>query len=404
MDPRQKITRCLHTDSRREALARAPAVEAEIMAYWEALAAGRAQDAAARWEAARRLCESRGYEYRPFADLARPEMLAELFARLERLAGPGHVAPREEAAAMLGLVDAPSFTMTEALAEFFKATPERVLGKSERKAALWRRTRERAVEYFVAAVGDKDMAEITREDAMAFRAWWQERCAKRGLDLDSANKSFSHIDDVFQTVSDLHNLGLKSPFSGLRFKVKNENKRPPFSIGWIRNRILAPGALDGLNEEARDVLLVMVNTGARPDEIVGALREEFRVGDAIPHLRIRPRDGHPLKNDQSARDVPLLGVSLDAARRIVARGGLKRYFMNANKWTAAAGKYMRENGLRESPAHVPYSLRHSFEDRLLAAGVDERLRIELMGHKYDRPKYGDPPLDLRAAAIAKIAL
>ncbi|SHN63218.1 DUF6538 domain-containing protein, partial [Oceanicella actignis] len=26
VDPRQKITRCLHTDSRREALARAPAV------------------------------------------------------------------------------------------------------------------------------------------------------------------------------------------------------------------------------------------------------------------------------------------------------------------------------------------------------------------------------------------
>ncbi|WP_366942749.1 hypothetical protein [uncultured Paracoccus sp.] len=44
-------------------------------------------------------------------------------------------------------------------------------------------------------------------------------------------------------------------------------QRPPFSSGWIQDKLLAQGALDGLNEEARAILLAMVNTGGRPSEI-----------------------------------------------------------------------------------------------------------------------------------------
>ena len=49
---------------------------------------------------------------------------------------------------------------------------------------------------------------------------------------------------------------------------------------------------------------------------------------------------------------------------------------------------MRENGLFETPDHVLYSLRHSFEDRMLAAGVDERIRRDIFGHRLDRERYG----------------
>jgi hypothetical protein len=46
---------------------------------------------------------------------------------------------------------------------------------------------------------------------------------------------------------------------------------------------------------------------------------------------------------------------------------------------------MRENGLRETPEHSVYSLRHSFEDRLLDRDVDERIRRDLMGHALTCP-------------------
>jgi integrase len=38
---------------------------------------------------------------------------------------------------------------------------------------------------------------------------------------------------------------------------------------------------------------------------------------------------------------------------------------------------------------VFYSLRHSFEDRLLRADVDERVRRDLLGHALGRERYGE---------------
>ena len=39
--------------------------------------------------------------------------------------------------------------------------------------------------------------------------------------------------------------------------------------------------------------------------------------------------------------------------------------------------------------HRIYSFRHSFESRMLEAGLDFGLRCTLMGHRNPRPEYGD---------------
>jgi len=177
-------------------------------------------------------------------------------------------------------------------------------------------------------------------------------------------------------------------------------------VDWIRNRLLAPGALDGLNEEARDALLIMVNTGARPSEIVGALPEELAVEAEVPHLRIRAREGRTLKTAASKREVPLVGVSLEAARRAAARGGWSKYLLKPDTLSANVNKFLAKNGLKETPRHTAYSLRHSFEDRLLEAGVDDRVRARLMGHAYGkREAYGTGgSLKFLAKAVERIAL
>ena len=51
-------------------------------------------------------------------------------------------------------------------------------------------------------------------------------------------------------------------------------------------------------------------------------------------------------------------------------------------------KFLSENGLKESPRHSVYSLRHGFEDRMLEARFDERIRRDLLGHSLDRERYG----------------
>ena len=406
VDPRSQVRTALHTDSRSEALARAPAVEAEFLAMWEALAAGEVTDAARRYEAARQLCAARGFVYRPIDELVRDASDDDLTARLAGLASPDHVAPAAEVEAMLGLVDQPSLTVTEALPRFLALTRDRLVGMSTPQLKRWRQPRERAVRNFVTAAGDLELSSISRADAVTFREWWIDRVQRDGLNPESANKDFGHLRDVLGTVSDLLGLDLDLPFDKMRLKKAHSAEVPPFSTAWLRGTFLAPGALDGLNPDARDPLLVMINTGARPSEILSSRPEDFAVHADVPHLSITQREDRRLKTAQSERNIPLAGVSLDAARRIVARGGVSaRYAFQANRWSAVTNKFLTENKLRESPAHRVYSLRHAFEDRLLEAGVDERLRVELMGHKYGRPAYGrGGSLKLKAAAVARIAL
>lgn len=407
VDPRQKVTRALWTDSEREARIKAAVVEAEIMAHWEALAAGHDGDAAASYEAACRLAQARGFPYRPLSELAAGP-LDEILSRIEALQrADGTLAPPPEAAAVLGTQDRPPVSITAALADFIKfSAVERQAGKSKSQIRRWRQPRERAVGTFVALNGDLDMTAIGREHAQRLRDHWAGRIARDGLDMGSANKDIGHLSDLFRSWSEYHALGLANPFAGLRFKgKKTRTVGLHFSEAFIRDRLLAAGALDRLNDEARDVLLVMVNTGARPSEILGCAAGAWQLAAAVPHLDIACQIARVLKTEMAPRQIPLLGVSLQAARRIAARGGIGHYLDNADGWSATVNKYLTENGLRETPKHTAYCLRHSFEDRMTEAGIDDRIRAELMGHKYSRPDYGrGGSLATRAKALALIAL
>ncbi|WP_167620075.1 tyrosine-type recombinase/integrase [Paracoccus ravus] len=319
----------------------------------------------------------------------------------------GSFASLVEAGAILGAVEAPAVTLSGALAEMIQfAAVERLSGKSEAQVSRWRTTRDRAVANFVKVCGDLPMKEISRANAQAYREAWAARIKAGEVGPNSANKDIGTISDLFRTWAEYHALELPNPFAKLRFKgVKTKTKGVPFSVQFIRDKLLRPGALARMNDEARDVLLIMVNTGARPSEIVGLTAEGFALGANVPHIDISKQAGRVLKTQTSPRQIPLLGVSLEAARRIVARGGIARYRDRADTWSAVVNKFLSENGLRETPEHSAYSLRHSFEDRLTEAGVDDRIRAELMGHKYERPDYGrGGSLELRRKALALIAL
>lgn len=148
--------------------------------------------------------------------------------------------------------------------------------------------------------------------------------------------------------------------------------------------MLAPGALSGLNTEARCILLGMVNTGYRPSESVGLLREHIRLDTDIPHISIEPT-GRTLKNQASRRIIPLTGVSLEAFKE--CPDGFPRY-RDGDSYSEIINRYLEVKKLRESPDHTMYSLRHSLEDRLLATETDERIRRDILGHSLGRQRYG----------------
>lgn len=56
--------------------------------------------------------------------------------------------------------------------------------------------------------------------------------------------------------------------------------------------------------------------------------------------------------EPGSRDVPLLGMSLAAAKRSAAWARSQRYFHNAGSWSAPANKFLKENGQRGTPDHA----------------------------------------------------
>ena len=183
-------------------------------------------------------------------------------------------------------------------------------------------------------------------------------------------------------------LDLKFTTDGLALADSAAKKRTrlPFSDSWIREKLLEPGALDGLNADARYILLGMVNTGYRPSEGAGLMPDEIKLEGKVPHILIQPNANRSLKNIHSERYIPLTGVSLDAFREM--KNGFPRYAANSATLSGTVNKYLSENKLLETPAHSLYGLRHSMEDRMLEAGIDERIRRDILGHGLKRERYG----------------
>ncbi len=408
--PVTQVRQALHTDSRTEALRRAAQVERERMAEWEALAAGDGAAAHRHYAAAVELAAARGFPYIPLSDLASGD-LETLVKRLLSLSRDGDVdlASPAAAAAVMGTVPVVLPDLRGAWEEYRDRTaPDRAL-KSAAQERRWRKLRETMVAGWESAMVEKGHApdvpvdKITRAMALDYRDAWATRIAA-GLTPDSENKHIGGLSAILTGWCRLRAVTLPNPFAALRFKSQPRDAVPPFSRAWVRDRIAAPGALDALIDEAADVFLVMVNTGARPSEVTDAPLSDWHLDAPIPYLSVA-QHGREVKVAHTVRDLPLLGVSLEAATRIVARGGSGRYFQKADSWSGYIGKALRRAGLMESPRHVPYSMRHYVEDALQEAGADDRYRADILGQKYERPRYGSGgALRGRRDMLARIAL
>ena len=368
IESRRHVGISLHTDSFSEAEQKAKIIWEQHLAGWEARLAGNSFDANERFEAA-----------------------SANSGKLDKL----------EAEAVLGGAVQPDIHISRALELFWILAAEETLGKSPDQVRRWRNPFKKAIANFVSVVGNLALHEICREDMLAFRQWWFERMRAKSLSANSANKDLIHLGKVLKTVNELKGLGLDLPLAGLSFKEGEARQRPSFSDSWIRDVLLAQGALDGLNSEARCIILGMVNTGYRPSEATGLLPEHINLEGRIPYISIEP-DGRQLKSVRSRRVIPLAGVSLEAFQQCPT--GFPRYRGNASL-SATVNKFLRENGLLQTPDHTLYGLRHSFEDRMLAAGVDERIRRDLFGHRLNRERYGaGATLEHLHKTIQRIAL
>ncbi|WP_146617349.1 DUF6538 domain-containing protein, partial [Agrobacterium sp. MS2] len=275
IEVREHVAVSLHTDSEKLALRKAEEIWSQLVEGWEMALRGDTGGAQARYDAAKNIADHRGFSF-----IAAPALAAAPLEDIVKrvLAVPtnrdGSVNQRI-GDALLGGVEEPAIKIEKALEVFWEQEADKERGKSPDQVRKWRNPKAKAVKNLVSQIGNKELSAITRADMVKFRDWWRDRMREENLVANSANKDLIHIGHILRTANARLGLGLDDHLDkilkGHSFKDDkgDERDRPPFSDKWIRETILKDGALDGLNIEARCILLGMINTGARPSEIAG---------------------------------------------------------------------------------------------------------------------------------------
>lgn len=361
-------------------------LNAETETFWRSLMDGQSAEARKRYLEARRRARSLGYDYTPASELAGRNLL-EVLERVERIVDIK--APMDEPlhAAILGGEPEPELLLSGLFEHFEKLTAASRRDMSEDQLRRWRNPKKRAIANLQEVIGDKPINSISHSDALDFREWWQERVLEGEAEIETANKDIGHLNKMLRTVSQLDRLGLDMVFSHMRLEGGSTGQRIPYPAEFVQKKILATGALDQLNDEARRVIYLIAETGLRLSEAVNLTRETIRLDAAVPYVMVRP-DGRKMKTEQSARDIPLVGVALMAME--AQPDGFPRYRDKSASLSAIVNKVLGNAKLRPH-GETLYSLRHTFEDRLTAVEAPEKVIATLMGHKFHRPKYGTGP-------------
>lgn len=390
LDERRWVQVALKTRSADVAKLRRDAIERADDLYWQSLIAGETLEGThASYEAARARARVLGFEYRSIADLAENSSIEELIRRIEAISGSK---PRD-VDAVLGLPDEPRLSVRKTMELYLdEIGVGDTKGMSEKQIRKWREKKLAAADAFTAIVGERALLDITRADATRYHAHWLKRVM--GSEGDSvsgntANRSFGNMRKLFRDYSAYLGLENKNPFDGLSFPDRKSQQQvvPPFEVAFLRDRLLEPGVHDGLNREALGVLLTLIETGARPSEICNLSPAQIHLSAPVPYISIDFQKDRVIKTESSKRDIPLVGVALAVMKRFP--NGFPRYKDREETLSATLMKHLRARDLLPTPEHRVYSLRHSFEKRMLEAGLDYEFRRAILGHSVDREKYGD---------------
>jgi integrase len=142
---------------------------------------------------------------------------------------------------------------------------------------------------------------------------------------NTLDRAATILSAIFASAILEYELAIPNPWLGLTAPVGEkdastsevrENKRRSFTPDELNSYHLA---LSNLNEEARLIGYLMIQTGCRTMEAGGLLVKDLRLGTNTPHIQLRFNRIRKLKTKNSVRDVPIVGPLLDALREYSAK-------------------------------------------------------------------------------------
>lgn len=228
---------------------------------------------------------------------------------------------------------------------------------------------ERLAEWF----GEEPAKDITAKQLTEFLATLD------GLSMKTVTRCKSFASGIFDYGIREH--GLENNPANARKVPKHlaRNVRKPPSdveIRKIKERTDAPYAL---------FFLIRLYTGLRRGEILALQyrdidfeKDLITVSKSVYHEQNQPVIKEP-KTEKGKRQV----ILLNELKEILPRGKADDFIFGGKKpWTAHETQrhlaaYQRATGLKVSP----HQLRHAYRTILYEAGIDERMRMDLLGHR-----------------------
>lgn len=378
-------------------------LDGDTFAFWRARQVGTDAEAELKYKNALAVMQANGFAFIPksqFDTLAADEVLQRLDVLIERQS-LNNVA---EGAALMGTKGKEQSRLDTLLSEYEQIQAAHNARKSKSQMHRWRTVRQTALNTFMDTVGkDRTIESLTRNDVIAYHKAVGQRVQRKQIGIDAANKYIMRVATMFRAFNAYHQLGLTDVFTKLNFGKAPKNPRIPYKSDFVQNNFLAEGALAGLNDEARRIAYLIVETGIRPSEACALSETTILLDHDVPHIRVKDED-REVKSASAIREIPLVGVAFEAMKHHPK--GFPRYHDNSDTLSNVINKYLEENSLRPVEGQSLYSLRHTFKDRLRRSHATQELMDELMGHETDgvRGDYGEGySLEYKQEHLAKMA-
>ena len=262
-------------------------------------------------------------------------------------------------------------TIEESLEVYFEI-------KGVGRPKLFFTTAQRYIGYLIECLGNRSIGQYTSRDATILREW----LIKKGLSNSSLQRVFSGIKAVINFVTLEHGLECQNAFAKVYLPSNTDAKKrhavTPSNMAKIKAECLS------LDDDIRWLVAIIFDSGMRLSEAAGLMLADLCLDEETPYINLKPHSHRRLKTASSERKIPLVGLSLWAAKRLKQHSiGLycfPRYSSsercNSNSASAAINKWIKTVGGSNDVIH---GLRHSFRDRLRAAEAPTDMIDQLGG-------------------------
>lgn len=228
-------------------------------------------------------------------------------------------------------------------------------------------------------IGNKRITEVSRADIHTYR----DKLIELGNKTATIRKRMGYLSAVFSVSLRELELDRSNPALAIRIKGEGEDKsfRSPVKVHEIRK--LKP-LIKSNPDDLRLILGMLIDTGCRLAEVVGLRLVDIKIDHEIPHVVIESNSARRLKTPSSNREIPLVGVSLWAAKKVVERNAGHEFAfpsycstteVRANSASAALIKWIASKGVDKTP----HEFRHGWADRLREVGCSPEIRKALGG-------------------------